>query len=122
MPNQEDINTQYELLAIHRRTLASYLKQRAALSGSFTPPGVDNGIYEAREQIRRVKDILRDWGQVVDDHPDDEADDAHRQPTKPPTPQQHEPVSQQPDSRSTQSQATHPSEHILSATTDVALI
>ncbi|MEM8535600.1 MAG: hypothetical protein AAGF95_32515 [Chloroflexota bacterium] len=72
MPDKEDIEHQRELLAIHRRTLAQYLKQRAALSEAYTPPGVTYGIEEARKNIRRIKQNLRNWGETVEDHPDDE--------------------------------------------------
>jgi len=76
MRSQEEIADQQELLAIHRRTLAQYLKQQAALTGAFVPPGVVHGLREARDNIRRVKGILRSWGVAVEDHPDDEATEA----------------------------------------------
>jgi sugar lactone lactonase YvrE len=72
MPSQEEINEQLRFLAAHRRTLAGYLHQQAALGRSYVPPGVLNGINEARTSIRRIKDILRGWSVRVDDHPDDE--------------------------------------------------
>jgi TIR domain len=72
MPTQEDINDKKELLAIHRQNLEQYLKQQAMLGTAFAPPMVTNGIREERNNIRRVKEILRDWKQQVDDHPDDE--------------------------------------------------
>jgi hypothetical protein len=67
------INNQIELLDAHRRTLAIYLKQQARLGSDFAPPGVENGIHDARVAIRHVKTTLRAWGAPVDDHPDDEA-------------------------------------------------
>jgi hypothetical protein len=73
MPSQEEIADQQELLAIHRRTLAQYLKQQAVLTGAYVPPGVAQGIHEARDNIRRVKGILRGWGVTVEDHPDDDS-------------------------------------------------
>ncbi len=70
--SQEEIQQQQNLLTIHRRNLALYLKQQAQLGGAFILPGIANGIYEARESIRHIKQILRDWGTPVADHPDDE--------------------------------------------------
>ena len=72
MPSQEDILGQEELLAAYRQTLRTHLRQRATLSTAYTPPGVLQGIAEARANIRRIKSVLRNWGVVVDDHPDDE--------------------------------------------------
>src|SRR5690349_8473198 len=71
MPSQEEIKQQQDLLAAHRRTLAHSLKQQALLGIAQTPPGVVHGIEEAREQIRRVKSVLRGWGVPVEDLPDD---------------------------------------------------
>jgi hypothetical protein len=73
MPNQEEINQQQELLATHRRTLAQYLIQQAALGAAYSPPGVAQGIYDARVQIRRIKQVLHSWRVRVADHPNDEA-------------------------------------------------
>ena len=70
---REQIDDQYDLLASHRRTLALYLKQQAQLGSAYAPPGVGNGVREARDAIKRVKATLLGWGQVVDDHPDDVA-------------------------------------------------
>jgi hypothetical protein len=72
MPTQENIDSQYNLLETHRRTLAVYLKQEAEFGNSYTPPVVKNGIREARNSIRRCKDTLRRWGVSVEDHPDDD--------------------------------------------------
>lgn len=71
MPTQEEITHQQNLLAIHRRTLAHYLSQQATLGAAYSPPGVINGISEARSNIRRIKQILRGWNVPVQDHPDD---------------------------------------------------
>jgi hypothetical protein len=73
MPNPEDIANQQELLAAYRRTLAQFLKQQALISELFTPPAIANGIDESRENIRRIKTTLREWGVPVDDLPYDEA-------------------------------------------------
>jgi hypothetical protein len=48
MSHREDIANQQELLATHRRTLAHYLAQQAQLGVAYTPPGVAQGIHEAR--------------------------------------------------------------------------
>jgi hypothetical protein len=72
MPDQEAIDQQQELLAAYRRTLAQYLKQQALAGEVNVPPAVTNGIRKARDHIRRIKDVLRGWGVVVANHPDDE--------------------------------------------------
>ena len=71
MPTQEEISHQQSLLTIHRRTLAHYLSQQATLGAAYIPPGVVNGIWEARNNIQRIKQILRAWNVSVQDHPDD---------------------------------------------------
>lgn len=71
MARQEDIKHQQELLRIHRGTLAHYLEQQAAFGIPFTPPYVKNGINETRDNIKRIKGILRGWGISVEDKPDD---------------------------------------------------
>lgn len=73
MPDQRDISEQQSLLATHRRTLAHYLGQQAALGAAYAPPGVTHGIYEARDAIRRIKATLREWDAPAEDLPDDEA-------------------------------------------------
>lgn len=72
MPDQEEIVAQQELLRIYRRNLREYLKQQALQGEAFVQPGVVNGIQEAREQIARIKGILRNWSVQVEDHPNDE--------------------------------------------------
>jgi hypothetical protein len=52
--SQEAIDDQRELLEAHRRTLAIYLKQQAALGSAYAPPGIANGIREARDAIKRA--------------------------------------------------------------------
>lgn len=69
--SQEAIDDQRELLEAHRRTLAVYLKQSAALGSAYAPPAVANGMHEARAGIRRAKASLRAWGVDVADLPDD---------------------------------------------------
>lgn len=72
MPTQEDIDQQRGLLDTYRRTLAHYLHRKSIIGEAYLPPEVTHGIREARDNIRRVKQILRTWGVVVTDHPDDE--------------------------------------------------
>lgn len=72
MPSQEDIDNQQKQLSIHRRNLTHYLEQKANLGGAYVPPGVANGIREARENIHRIKATLHSWNIAVEDHPDDD--------------------------------------------------
>ena len=71
MSTPDDIRQQQELLAPHRRTLAHYLQQQAALGNAYAPPGIAHGIYEARTAITHIKATLRAWGVAIDDHPND---------------------------------------------------
>src|SRR6266498_1117176 len=80
--DQEAITQQLELLAAHRRMLAVYLRQQAEL-GVLAPPGVVNGIAEARAEIGRVKVALREGGMVVEDELNDEGPLATELPTPP---------------------------------------
>jgi molecular chaperone DnaK len=70
--NQEEIDAQQNLLATHRRTLSVLLQQQAQHTLAYAPPGTINSIMEARDNIRRIKEMLRDWGVAVQDHPNDE--------------------------------------------------
>ncbi len=72
MPSQEEIGQQQELLAIYRGNVALYLRQEAQLGSAHIPPGVANGLREARLHIQRIKQILIGWDVPVEDHPDDE--------------------------------------------------
>jgi hypothetical protein len=69
---REDIEAQQERLISYRRTLAHYLRQKADLGDAQIPPGIANGIADARENIHQIKSTLRSWGVEVGDHPDDE--------------------------------------------------
>jgi len=72
--DQEAITQQLALLAAHRRTLAHLLQQAAQFGGEvFAPPQTANGIAEARQQLRRIKAVLRKNGVQVDDDPNDKA-------------------------------------------------
>jgi hypothetical protein len=70
-PEPENIRNQQELLAAHRHTLAHYLKQQALLGSAYIPPSVAHGIYESRQEIARIKAILRSWHIAAQDLPDD---------------------------------------------------
>jgi formylglycine-generating enzyme required for sulfatase activity len=74
-PMTDADNTTYlqELLAAHRRTLAVLLRQLANLGADYAPPGVHNGIAEARAEIARLKTALRAAGVAVEDQVGDVA-------------------------------------------------
>lgn len=61
MPNQESIDHQTKLLAIHRRNARHYQNQ-IRLLGQLTPQGITGGIVEERQAIARIRGILREWG------------------------------------------------------------
>jgi hypothetical protein len=73
MPNQDEIAAQQALLHAHRQTLGVLLEQQARIGAAYAPPAIANGIAEARAAIARVKRALREWGEAVDDLPDDQA-------------------------------------------------
>lgn len=77
MPTQEEIDGQKQLIAYYRRTLAVYLQQQAQIGGAYIPPSVINGIHEARENIYRIKNTLKEWGVFIEDHLDDEQTQLH---------------------------------------------
>jgi hypothetical protein len=68
----EEARSQEELLKTHRTTLAHYLEQQAKLGSAHIGPGIAHGIIEARNNIRQIKRLLKDWGVDVADYPDDE--------------------------------------------------
>jgi hypothetical protein len=73
MLDQETIAQQLDLLTAHRRTLATLLQQQALLGIAYTPPAVSYGITEARAEVARIKEALREGGVAVEDKPNDEA-------------------------------------------------
>src|SRR5215212_8976031 len=81
---QEEFTQLLKLLDTHRRTLAHYLNQEAALGAAYAPPALANGIYEAREQIKQLKQTLREQGLPVEDRPGDEPP-AHPLSVQPPS-------------------------------------
>lgn len=73
MLDADSLAMQQQLLSTYRRTLSQLCLQAAQYGGErFAPPAVANGIHEAREQVRRIKAVLRASGADIDDHPDDE--------------------------------------------------
>src|SRR6266542_3867263 len=72
--DEDTINQQLSLLVAHRHTLEHLLQQAAQYGGEvFAPPQTANGIAEARQQIRRIKAVLRADGVAVEDEPNDAA-------------------------------------------------
>src|SRR5262245_24289628 len=71
MTDADDITSLQELLAAQRRTLAVYRHQLANLGADHAPPGVHNGIVDARAEIARLKAALRDLGAAVEDQAGD---------------------------------------------------
>jgi len=69
----EDIEDQQSLLRTHRRNLGHYLRQQAQWGQTLVPAAIVNSIDEERDEIRHIKEILRGWGVVIADHPNDEA-------------------------------------------------
>ena len=71
MPTSDEVQHQFKLLALHRRNLATRLRQYGRHGESDVPLVIENDIISEREDINRIKWILRGWGQAVEDHPDD---------------------------------------------------
>lgn len=71
MLSAEEVEEYQQLLKIHRRNVGHCLKQRAQL-GPLTPAHVIHELSNNRQEIRRVKTILRRGGVEVANHPDDE--------------------------------------------------
>src|SRR4030095_3335749 len=71
MRNQSEIAQQQGLLATYRRRLAYHLEQRA-IYGAAAPFSLAADIRQGRDNIQRIKAVLRSWGVVVEGFPDDE--------------------------------------------------
>jgi hypothetical protein len=92
MASQADIDHQQRLLSVYRQNLSAYLRQQAQLGGvGSSSPAIQNDIAQQREQIRRIKSLLRSWGVVAGDLPDD----VEAEPSKS-AEQKHSPVPQMP--------------------------
>lgn len=61
MAIERAIKDQQELLDTHRRVLAHLIDQEASME-VYTPPHIREGIREKREEIRRIKQWLREQG------------------------------------------------------------
>jgi hypothetical protein len=71
--NTDEIEDLRELLAAHRQTLATLLKQVAKQGEAHAPPAQISGIADARAAIVRLKQALRAEGVAVADAPNDDA-------------------------------------------------
>jgi CheY-like chemotaxis protein len=72
MLSSEDIAAQQELLATYRRNIRVLLVQAAQHGGEMSAPlPIANNLSEARENIERIKNVLRASSCNVEDHPDD---------------------------------------------------
>src|SRR5690242_7070697 len=80
LPDQEQIAHQQEQLALYRRRLVYTIQQQAQL-GVIAPFSLVEDIRTARDEIRRLKVLLRASGEVVDDQPDDEPSQLSVRPT-----------------------------------------
>ncbi len=68
----EEVDTQRELLKIHRTNLSIYLKQQSEYVAGQVRPVVIHSLNLNRNAIQRIKAILRGWGIAVDDLPEEE--------------------------------------------------
>ncbi len=72
-PTEEDIANHQQRLQNNRDNLEFFLEQLVLQGGpARAEPVVKHGIRSSRFQIARIKEVLRGWGVVVQDHPDDE--------------------------------------------------
>jgi hypothetical protein len=72
MPTEDDITAYQRRLQALRGTLRHYLDHRAKMGALHVRPGNTHGITETRDEIRMVKQVLREWGSPAADHPDDD--------------------------------------------------
>jgi hypothetical protein len=72
MLDDEDRDSQLDLLRTHQHALSIYLRQQTKQGGEAQASmAVMFGIDEARENIRRIKEDLRKNGVEVEDRPND---------------------------------------------------
>jgi hypothetical protein len=92
MSDNDIAANQQELLATYRRMLQHLLDQAAQYGGEpFAPPDTGDRLSQAREQIRSLKEFLRQHGAVVEDQPGEEPPVA-RLPAAPVTPPSHDQI------------------------------
>jgi hypothetical protein len=72
MLDQQTIDQELENLAQHRRRLAHYLLQQAALGMAATSFEITDAIQQCRTQIQETKAVLRSWSVVFHDPTDDQ--------------------------------------------------
>lgn len=70
-PTHEAIKQQLDLLATYRKRLVDQVRQLAGLGELHAPAGLLGEIREARDEIARIKGVLRGWGVQADDMPND---------------------------------------------------
>jgi hypothetical protein len=78
MINREDIDHHLDMLNIHRNNIRICLKQLSKHGKKNAPLGLLNTITDEREEIRRIKDILRGNNLDVEDISIDNEDDTIR--------------------------------------------
>lgn len=87
MPTQDEIAHQQNMLSIYRRNLKHLVRQAGHFgSEDEAPVHIANSLKEARDNIQRIKGILRGWSVAVTDDPDDEPPGAQSQPSVPAPP------------------------------------
>lgn len=64
---------QRKLLQIHRRNLATYLRQAEQFPAGQAPATVVNSLHDTRGEMQRIKGILRGFGVEVEDMPGEAA-------------------------------------------------
>lgn len=69
-----EVEHQRNLLKVHRRNLATYLRQQQQLPAGQTPATHINAIEDTQRQIQGIKAILRGFGVAVDDLPEEEVE------------------------------------------------
>jgi hypothetical protein len=60
------------LLKIYRTNLEIYLKQQEQFGESLAPPMIFHALQNARDEIQRIKAILRGWNVAVEDLPEED--------------------------------------------------
>lgn len=70
MASPEEISEQLILLREHRRHVTVLLQKRATLA-SATPAHIEIELSDARTEIHRIKEVLKEWNAPFENHPDD---------------------------------------------------